>query len=196
MASTIRRGKSGGYEAVAERFMSTRNPHIGAETVREWSRALEPGSAILDLGCGHGVPISQVLIEEGFTVYGVDASPKLIAALSVRFPNVRAELSAVEDSEFFHRSFSGVVAWGLLFLLPADLQISVIRRIAKSLNPGGKFLFTAPKQATTWNDALTGHKSVSLGTERYRKVLRAQGLILDGERLDEGNNHYYLSSRL
>jgi 2-polyprenyl-3-methyl-5-hydroxy-6-metoxy-1,4-benzoquinol methylase len=102
--------KSNGYEEVAERFMSARNPRTGAAIVREWSHKLPPRTTILDLGCGHGVPISQTLIEEGFTVFGVDASPTLIEAFRKRFPNAFAECSAAEDSEFFERTFDGVVA--------------------------------------------------------------------------------------
>ena len=77
---------SNGYEQVAGLFMSARNPRIGAVIIREWSRTVPPRSAILDLGCGHGVPISQTLIDEGFTVFGVDASRTLIEAFRKRFP--------------------------------------------------------------------------------------------------------------
>ena len=96
--STIPRDKSNGYEKAAEHFMSARNVGIGGSTVREWSRTLAPGSSVLDLGCGHGVPISQVLVEEGFDVYGVDGSAKLIQAFRERFPFAHAECEAVEDS--------------------------------------------------------------------------------------------------
>lgn len=68
--------KSNGWQSIAEIFMRLRNSGIGSARVREWSRTLPPGSSILDLGCGHGVPISQALIEDGFSVYGVDASKK------------------------------------------------------------------------------------------------------------------------
>src|SRR5215813_12168803 len=97
----IPRDKSNGYEEAAVSFMSARNPRIGASTVRAWAQALAPGSSILDLGCGHGVPISQALTEQGFAVYGVDASPTLIGKFRERFPGAHAECSAVEDSEFF-----------------------------------------------------------------------------------------------
>jgi hypothetical protein len=63
LAKTTPQDKSNGYEEAAESFMSTRNPHVGVATVREWSQTLAPSSSILDLGCGHGMPISQVLIE-------------------------------------------------------------------------------------------------------------------------------------
>lgn len=79
--------ESNGYEAAARQFMASRNPQIGTHTVREWSRGIARGSTILDLGCGHGMPISQVLIDEGFDMYGVDASPTLTAAFRERFPN-------------------------------------------------------------------------------------------------------------
>jgi cyclopropane fatty-acyl-phospholipid synthase-like methyltransferase len=193
--STIPHDKSNGYEEAAEGFMSARNPRIGASTVREWSQSLAPGSSILDLGCGHGVPISQVLTEEGFAVYGVDASAKLLEKFRERFPGAHAECSAVEDSEFFRRTFDGIVAWGLMFLLPPDVQCAVIGKIARALNPSGKFLFTSPKEAVEWRDTLTGHESVSLGAERYQQILQAQGLVIVGEQSDEGDNHYYLVSK-
>src|SRR3982751_2948269 len=63
--------RSNGYEKAAECFMLSRNPQIGAATVREWSKRLPRGASVLDIGCGHGTPISQVLIQEGFVLYGV-----------------------------------------------------------------------------------------------------------------------------
>jgi SAM-dependent methyltransferase len=127
--------KSNGYEQVARRFMSTRNPRTGATIIREWSRTVPPRSAILDLGCGHGVPISQTLIEEGFTVFGVDASRTLIEAFRKRF----LECAGVEDSDFFQRTFDGVVACGLMFLMPEDTHSLVIHKVARALNPNGRF---------------------------------------------------------
>lgn len=189
--------KSNGYEEIAERFMHARDSYIGAATVMEWSQTLPRGCSILDLGCGHGVPISQALIYSGFAfaLYGVDASAKMISAFRARFPNAHAECSAAEDSEFFNRTFDGVVASGLMFLLPANVQKVVIGKVARALNPGGKFLFTSPAEAATWADALTGRESISLGVEGYRQVLCAEALTLVGEESDEGGNHYYFVSK-
>jgi 2-polyprenyl-3-methyl-5-hydroxy-6-metoxy-1,4-benzoquinol methylase len=196
MANTIPLDKSNGYEQFAETFIRARNPRIGAATVREWSKTLPPASSILDLGCGHGVPISQALINDGFAVYGVDASAKLITAFRQRFSKAPTECSAVEESEFFRRTFDGVVAWGLIFLLPAEVQPLVIGKVGRALSPAGKFLFTSPQEALTWPDALTGRTSVSLGREAYQRILRAEGLVLVGETFDEGDNHYYFASKV
>jgi len=65
--------KSNGYEPVASAFISGRSQSIGVGTVLEWAKYLPPGGSVLDLGCGHGMPISRTLVDEGFAVYGVDA---------------------------------------------------------------------------------------------------------------------------
>jgi 2-polyprenyl-3-methyl-5-hydroxy-6-metoxy-1,4-benzoquinol methylase len=78
--------RSNGYEGVAAEFLAgrggSRSTRIGAETVRVWARQLAQRSSVLDLGCGSGVPIREVLIEEGLAVYGVDASPSLVSAFT------------------------------------------------------------------------------------------------------------------
>ena len=59
--------RSNGYEGVAAEFLAWRGgpgaSRIGAEAVRRWARRLPEGSTVLDLGCGSGVPITEVLIE-------------------------------------------------------------------------------------------------------------------------------------
>lgn len=159
-----------------------------------WARSLPRGAAVLDLGCGSGVPISETLIEEGLTVYGVDASPALVAAFRQRFPHAPVACEPVEHSRFFDRSFEGVVAVGLI-LLRAEVQRDLIGRVARALKPGGRFLFTSPAQACTWPDNLTGRPSRSLGADVYKAIAADAGLTVVAEYTDEGENHYYDACR-
>ena len=187
--------QSNGYERIAEAFMRARTPSIGPTVVRRWARTLPAGASILDLGCGSGVPISEALLEEGFAIYAVDASETLIAKFRERFPGVPVECSSVEKSLFFSRSFDAAVAWGLVFLLPPETQRSLIRKVARALNRGGQFLFTAPREAGTWTDGMTGLPSYSLGHEAYERELAAHHLRLVGTDVDEGDNHYYFAAK-
>jgi len=190
--------KSNGYEEIASIFISGRGRHhsgIGASVVADWSQTLPDRAAVLDLGCGTGVPISQVLIERGFNVYGVDASPRMITAFRTSFPTLPVECAAVEDSNLFGRTFDGVVAWGLFFLLKAEVQRRLIAKVAAVLSSGGRLLFTAPSQSCSWADAMTGRISISLGHEAYRNALQAEGLLLVGTHRDEGENHYYFANK-
>jgi 2-polyprenyl-3-methyl-5-hydroxy-6-metoxy-1,4-benzoquinol methylase len=190
--STAKNDPSNGYEAIASEFMKQRGQSaIGVATILGWARALPPGASILDLGCGHGMPLSMALVDTGFIVYGIDASPTLTAAFRRRLSHAHVTCEAVESSSFFGRTFDGVLAVGLIFLLPVDAQRDLIRRVAQALNPGGRFLFTAPADACSWKDVLSGRPSLSLGAEDYKAVLADAGLVLLGEYLDEGDNHYY-----
>jgi len=190
--------KSNGYEEVASVFIAGRgrnNSGVGASVVSDWSQTLAGGATVLDLGCGTGVPISRALIERGFNVYGVDASPTMVAAFRARFPTVPVECAAVEDSDFFARTFDGVVAWGLFFLLDAEVQRRLIAKVAGVLRSGGRLVFTTPSQSCSWRDAITGRASISLGDEAYRKALKAEGMSLVGTHRDEGGNHYYFAQK-
>jgi cyclopropane fatty-acyl-phospholipid synthase-like methyltransferase len=137
------------------------------------------------------VPVSEALTNEGFAVYGVDASPTLAAAFRRRFPHAHLACEAIEHSRFFERTFDAVIAVGLMFLLPADVQRATIHKVGMALNAGGRFLFTSPAQKCTWTDVLTGRQSLSLGAEEYKAVLSDAGFTLIGEHEDEGENHYY-----
>jgi 2-polyprenyl-3-methyl-5-hydroxy-6-metoxy-1,4-benzoquinol methylase len=190
--------KSNGYEEIASVFTARRGRNsagVGVSVVSAWSQMLPAGASVLDLGCGTGVPISQTLIERGFDVYGVDASPTMLAAFRENFPNAPVDCSAVEDSDFFGQAFDVVVAWGLFFLLDVEIQIKLIGKISSALRSGGRLLFTAPAQRCSWRDAMTGRTAVSLGQEAYQKALQAEGMSLVGTYSDEGENHYYSAQK-
>ena len=191
--------KSNGYEDVASVFITGRGGNssgVGASVVAGWSQTL-PSGGTLDLGCGTGVPISQVLIERGFKVYGVDASPTIVAAFRACFPGVPVECAEVEDSDFFARTFDGVVAWGLFFLLEAEVQRRLIKKIADALQSSGRLLFTAPNESGSFPpDVMTGRPQFSLGYEEYRIGLEAEGVSLVGTHRDEGENHYYFAQKM
>ena len=189
--------ESNGYEGIASIYVAGRGTRprvgeaIGAATVRAWAQGFPPGATVLDLGSGPGEPSTRILQEAGLTPYAVDASSTMVAAFHERFPSVPIERNTVEASAFFDRTFDGVLAWGLLFLLTPAAQALVIEKVAGALNPGGRFLFTAPKEPVEWLDGMTDRPSQSLGAQTYERLLRDAGLTWVADALDEGENHYY-----
>lgn len=181
---------SAGWDAVAERFMALRSP-AGAALVRSWARGhLPAGGAILDLGCGSGVPIARGLADDGFLLWGIDASPTLLSAFRRHLPGRPAACEAAQDSRVFGRHFDGILAIGLVFLLDAAQQRRLLARVATALEPGGHLLFTAPRAACAWRDTLTGRVSRSLGAEAYEALLAGVGLRAVGWQVDDGGNDY------
>jgi SAM-dependent methyltransferase len=186
---------SNGYEAVAEEFLarrgSGRSIGIGVAEVRKWARTLPRGGAVIDLGCGPGLPLTEVLVAQGLNVFGVDAAPSFVEAFRRNLPNASVICESVQDSRFFDRTFDGVLVWGLVFLLAPDDQRRLIQRIADILVPGGQLLFTSPAEPVAWTDVMTGLESRSLGAKEYQRHLSTFGLSVISEYEDEGQNHYY-----
>lgn len=178
-----------GWEAVAGKFMEVRSD-IGADVILHWTRHLRPAASVLDIGCGSGVPVSEVLASRGFELFGVDASPTMLSAFRHRFPKATTACEAAESSILFGRQFDGAVAVGLMFLLPENSQCNLIARIARALNPDGRFLFTAPAIPCEWLDTLTGQPSRSLGLEEYERLLANAGMHIVDTCVDAGENHY------
>lgn len=94
-------------------------------------------------------------------------------------------------STFFGQRFDAALCVGLLFLLEAEVQRRVLTNLAAALKPGGKLLFTAPREACTWSDALTGRPSRSLGAEEYERLLTSLDMRVQETLRDEGENHYF-----
>lgn len=69
-------------------------------------------------------------------MYGIGASASLTAAFRRRLPHPHVACEAIEDSLFFGRTFDGVIAVGLMFLLPAEVQRDLIRNGRRGAEPG------------------------------------------------------------
>jgi hypothetical protein len=117
----------------------------------------------------------------------------MVEAFRHNLPAIPVTCESVLDSSFFNRTFDGVIAWGLIFLLLPEEQRRFIRRVADVLVPGGRLLFTSGTgtEPLVWNDAQTGLESRTLGAIEYRKLLSEADLWVTEEYEDEGESHYY-----
>lgn len=181
--------QANGWEDVALTFADVRSD-TGRDVIRRWARTLPSGGEVLDVGCGSGFPVSSTLADAGLTVFGIDASPTLVSMFVRRFDSAHAACETVQDSPFFNRTFDGILAIGLMFLLSEEDQVKLINKAGKALKSGGRFLFTAPDQKCEWKDVLTGQRSVSLGKAHYERLLAGAGMRLIGTCTDRGDNHY------
>ena len=186
---------SNGYEAIAADFIEARSD-IGSDIVRSWAARLETGARVLDLGCGHGDPNMPVLLEAGLRVPAIDASPHLLSVLRDRFTEIETTCEPEETSDFFGRRLDGVLAIGLIFLLPEGAQGELIRKVSKALRPGGRFLFSAPTERGEWEDLLTKRRSQSLGVPAYTSLLKEAGFDQIESLTDQGNSHHYSARKV
>jgi SAM-dependent methyltransferase len=144
---------------------------------------LPEGGGVLDVGCGTAEPIGRYLIEGGFSLTGIDASPAMIEVCRGRLP--RAEWVVADMRELsLGRRFDGLIAWHSFFhLRPAD-QRPVLQRFAEHLSPGGALMFTSgPAHGESmgqWHGEPLYHGS--LDPEEYRTLLERNGLTVVAHR--------------
>lgn len=180
------------YEAHAHEFLRGRDTSpIGTQVVDQWSRTLSKGATVIELACGGGYPITQVLNAAGLRLWAVESSPTLAAEFRSRFPAIPVQCARVQESDFFGRKYQGAIAIGLIFLLSEQEQANLISRVSEILEPAGRFLFMAPIQVGTWKDMNTGLECTSLGQGCYEELLKNVGLHVVATHTDAGENNYY-----
>jgi SAM-dependent methyltransferase len=110
-------------------------------------------AAVLDIGCGCGVPVARSLADAGHQVTGVDISDVQIERARRLVPTgtfLRADATGLD---FPADSFDAVVSLYALIHMPLTEQPRLISRIAGWLRPGGWLLATVGHDAWTGTDA-------------------------------------------
>jgi SAM-dependent methyltransferase len=175
--------------------------HRSTRQYREWLRPLikelDPGTPVLDLGCGTGEPASRELSKH-FEVTGVDISDVMIKRARNAVPNgrfVRADMTGVR---FKPKSFGAVVSLYAIIHVPLAKQKALFRRIHSWLTPHGLLL------AVVGHKAWEGTEDGWLGSDvtmfwshadavTYRRWLREIGfLVLHEEFIREGRSGHEL----
>ena len=183
------------YEKNAKDFMQARS-NCGYKVVRQWADSLESGAEVLEVACGSGFPVSKELVESGLKLWAIDSSKTLTNEFAKNFPDVQVKCERFQDSDFFNKTYNAVIAIGLLFLLTENEQGQLLSKVSEVLEPGGKFLFTAPTEIGNWRDLNTGITCTSLGQEKYQELLANSRLKIISTFVDEGKNNYYETERL
>ena len=109
--------------------------------VDQLDQRLPEGAAILDLGCGPGIPSTRQLANR-FQVTGVDISMEQLALARANVPGAKFVQGDISTVTFPGSAFDAVTAFYSLIHLPRTELARVLARIARWLRPGGLFLAT------------------------------------------------------
>ena len=177
------------YDRCAMEYASQRSARPWAE-FNLIAERLEPGSRILDVGCGAGVPVVKELADK-FAVTGVDISSSMIAMAVENVPSARFVRADVMETEFPEGSFDAIVSYYAIFHIPRQEHRKLFQRIARWLRPGGLLLITVARYDDGpgyTEDDFYGETMYwsNFGPETYRKILAETGFEIEQEGIAGG----------
>ena len=155
------------YHYFYEQSLTTER--TGREADAIWKLvALTLGSAVLDLGCGHG-RISNALAGRGARVTGLDASPYFLdmarrdateRGLAVNF--IQGDMRCLE----WTNEFDVVLIWFTTFGYFNDIEnAQVVQHSARALQPGGRLLIEQMNRYALVRGGLPSNYVVTRGND-------------------------------
>ena len=168
-----------GYDQCAAAYHESRKSQAGRE-LDALLGVLDDGAAVLDIGCGAGVPVARTLAER-FSVTGVDISASMIELARANVPAGRFIRADVTSVEFAPSSFDAATAFYSIFHIPRTEHPALFRRIHDWLKPGGYLLCLLPRyNEETYIDSFFGATMYwsSYAVEDYERILTDVGFDL------------------
>ncbi|KAM5430445.1 hypothetical protein McanCB56680_007208 [Microsporum canis] len=126
------------FDQISESYEDAYGDNVGLNTAfARLNEYHEPGSSVLDVGCGPGGPASR-LAKAGFNVTGIDVSQKMIDFCQKNFPGTfhKADMTTYDPSQ----QFDAVVSLFNLFQASYTTTYSMVFKMASWLRPGGTFI--------------------------------------------------------
>lgn len=147
------------YNAIAGDWDSARSSLLGYERpfVERLTTHLRRPARVLDLGCGTGRPVAELLLRQGYSVTGVDQAEELLALARQRLPQGRwlqSSMEAFAPDEQYHAA----VIWDSLFHVPREHHEAILRTVVGSLRKGARLMLSVGgSQHPAFTDTMFGH---------------------------------------
>src|SRR6266700_1152866 len=128
------------YDRISDRYGEAFPHKEGQLACGQWLLArLSPGSRVLDVGCGNGLPSARQLADGGCEVTGIDISPAMLARARRNVPGARFLELDVTHLDSMTGPYDAAVAFFSLLNLPRSIIPQVLGLIRARLVPGGLF---------------------------------------------------------
>lgn len=145
---------------------------------------LQPGEAVLDVGCGTGDLTLRAARRAGAEgrAAGIDASPEMIAVSRKKAErkgaSVDFRVAPIEDLPFADGEFDVVLSSYMLHHLPDELKDTGLAEVRRVLKPGGRFVavdLRPGKGVMGFLAGLFGHRMPDDYGEQLMAKMRAAG---------------------
>lgn len=182
-----------GYDKIAQVYLQNRDRLKSGKYVSQLLKYLPKQSTVLDLGCGAGVPVDDILLKAGHDVVGIDISSEQIKLARKNCPRGQflvGDISKLSQSEY---EVEAVISFYTIFHTPREGQGKLLKTIASYLKKNGLLLITMGDREFEGEHELHGTKmwSSQFGTAKNRSLVASAGFKIITDELDNsgGERH-------
>ncbi|MFD5984439.1 class I SAM-dependent methyltransferase [Streptomyces cyaneofuscatus] len=143
---------------------------------------LVPGSRVLDVGSGTGVPTARRLAGAGHRVVGVDVSPVMTALAARQVPDAEFRCGDIRELPWADGEFDAVCVYFSLLQMSRGEQSGLLGRLARAVRPGGRLaVATVPVDVADVSAVFMGQPVVvsSFGEEEFTSVVAGAGFAVE-----------------
>jgi 2-polyprenyl-3-methyl-5-hydroxy-6-metoxy-1,4-benzoquinol methylase len=148
----------------------------------------------LDVGCGAGGRLIQILENRGFSITGIDVSAEMVKLAQQNHPKQNFYVQDICTWET-EETFDFIIAWDSIFHLPLNAQKSVLAKLCNFLSPQGVLIYTlgnaTGEHTTTWHNDEFYYSSIGIN-ENLLSLINHQLLILHLELDQFPEKHAYV----
>lgn len=165
------------YENLGKKYLDYRSSLKSDTYVRAFMRKLKKNSSILDVGCGAGIPVDDLLTKAGHEVAGIDLSPSLINLARKLVPAASYRIGDMRNLQTSEYSVDAVVCLYSLFHVPRINHRKMIKVFGSFLPVGGWMLLSMGDRAYEGEHEMYGVKSFSSqwGSVENRRIIESVG---------------------
>lgn len=182
-----------GYNQITKQYLAERDKLKSGKYVQKLLKLLPKKSTILDVGCGAGIPVDDVLLKAGHFVLGIDISSKMIELARKNCPGGSYLIKDMLELRNEEMQLEAIVAMYSIFHIDRDKHEQLLKTLVSLVKRGGYLLITMGDVDFEGEHELYGVKmwSSQWGTAKNREIihkLNSEVLIDDLEK-SGGESH-------
>lgn len=188
-----------GYDRMANKYLSERDKLKTAKYLYQLMKYLPKNAKILDLGCGAGIPVDDILIKAGHEVTGIDISTQQVKLARKNCPRgdyLVGDIANLKKNEY---SVNAIVCFYTLFHLPRTQHKKLLTIMYSFLQKNGMLLMTMGDREFEGRHILHGEEmwSSQYGTKQNTKLVTESGFEILMNEIDNsgGERHQILLVR-
>jgi SAM-dependent methyltransferase len=188
-----------GYDKIAIKYLKNRDGLKSAKYIYQLLKYLPKQSSVLDLGCGAGVPVDDILIKAGCDVVGIDISKEQIKLAQKNCPRGDYLVSDIANLKMNEYLVNAVVCFYTIFHLPRNEHKKLLTIMHSFLQKGGMLLITMGDREFEGEHKMhdTPMWSSQFGTVKNHKIICEVGFEILIDEMDNsgGERHQIILAR-